>query len=919
MRAARSPLYVLTALLMGSLAAQAQTAPSEWRCQPAADGQGWACGLHELPSGPYRLPALPERSAAVGPDATRPVTPASPTPASVPAQAETRLADSAAPETPPTSSARREAPLRPVQELPPAQLDWSPRADIPAEQWLAQGNGHCAGLYLDPLADVDRAALNPETADFQVTADSGLMQEAEDRFVLEGNVAFQQGYRQGGADSATLERDNNRLYLDGNVKLREPGLLIRADHATLDRDSGRASADGVHFVAHEEHARGTAARLTRESEGVYTLQGSRYTTCEPGSNTWSIGSGKLHLDQNTGIGRASHTVLRLKNVPVAYLPYIEFPIDDRRKTGFLWPSFSNSNRGGIDIATPYYLNLAPNYDATITPRYIQKRGAMLETQFRHLNPLGHWTVNMAYLGNDDQYVEDRSEFNVERKQRLGLPVTASDYDVDKERWLFGLEQSGSFARGWRTRIDYTRVSDEEFLRDLDPVSLDIRRQGHLDQRAEISYSGNQWQFLAELQHYQTILHDTNEPYAQLPHLELLRHGSGEAFRPDWTLTTDYSFFAHDQRIRGQRLYVAPSLVFPMRWQAGFLEPTLTLRHLSYALAGSNANNIGDPNAILPPAGTQITGSTSVTSPAFSLDAGLIFERDFEHNGNAWQQTLEPRLFYRYADYENQDHLPNFDTNNVDFSYYQLFRDSRFNSYDRLDDTEQLTVSLASRFIDNDSGREVLSLGIGQIFYFRDLRVSARSGVPYTTEPHSEIVAQALFTPSDTFQVLSNISWHPGTNKTSEGGILGQWQLANNTLFNLGYRYRREGESWDPMTATWYNANIHQVETSAVLPISERWRLFGKLHYDINNHESLETLAGVEYESCCWMLRLVYQESLDSLWSRNTAINIPDWQRERDYAFHVQFQLKGLGDLSDNLDRLLEKAIQGFDRLGGNRR
>lgn len=905
--------YLITALLLAHSTAYAAAPDSEWQCRPKATGQGWECQPADVTPGPYRLPPLP---------ATSDATPVSGTAPALKRSGETRLVARNAPAAQQTPDAVRRA-------FTPAELDWVPSTDA----------GHCAGRYIDPLAGLDKDSNEPGSSALKVTADTGQLEETSERFVLEGGIAFEQGYRQGRSDRAEVLQAEDRILLDGNVQLREPGLLIRADRAQINTATDTGTADNVHFVAHNDHIRGEADRLEIQGSGVYQLDGSSYTTCEPQSRAWDMEAAEIHIDTNTGIGTAKHAVLHLQTVPVAYVPYMQFPVDDRRMTGFLWPSFSRSNRSGFEIATPYYLNLAPQADATLTPRYIDTRGMMYEVETRYRSPVDEWILGMAYLDKDKQYRDDLIDQNINDKLNGAppLPITPADYAVEADnRWLISLTERGNLGAGWRSHIDYTRVSDDEYFRDLDTVSIQARRQTHLEQTAILAYTSNLWSFNASVEDHQT-LGDNSEQYALLPHLALVKTAEGNSFRPNWLLLADYSFFDSDTEIRGQRLYVEPGISLPMRWAAGYISPTVKLRHVNYILNSSNENGVvynytpltlvppgpapvmtwpGDPDFSGPAAGSEITGQPSATVPMASLDAGLFFERELTWGNSPYLQTLEPRLYYLYADYEDQDNLPNFDTAEVDFSYSQLFRESRFNGYDRLDDADQTTVGLTSRFIDQQTGREVLSLAAGQIFYNRDRRVSITPGAPFDTSPDSEIAAEAVFTPSDSLRFTGSISWDPDTNKASEGGILGQWMPTSQTLLNLGYRYSREAPELDPGTGQLVNADIDQVEFSAVVPLNYQWRLFARWHYDITDNASLETLGGIEYESCCWMVRAVYQEAVDGALDLDNNNFVNTDELETDYAFYLQFQLKGLGDLADKVDSVLDNAIPGFNLMNG---
>lgn len=928
MHAIRPLSTLLVTLLMGSAMAHAGSAHPEWACKPAASGSGWDCGDPATPA--YRLHPATSSTAVTpsppAPVAAAPVTPASATQPAVtaaPVATQSPASPAASPATAPaTAAALSVAPITPQAAPTPAELDWVPRDKLPAGL-VDAAHECCHGAYVDPLANVNKGSNDPDKKPLSVSADSGVMDEDSGRMVMKGGIVFTQGYRQGHSDEAVIYRDENRVTLEGHVEMREPDLLVRADSADFHTGAGIGTANNVYFIGHKNRIRGHAGELSRTGDGAYALSDTSYTTCEPDSNAWDMTASDVTLDQNTGIGTAKNAVLHIDDVPLVYIPYLQFPIDSRRMTGMLWPAMGQSGRSGFEIAAPIYLNLAPNYDLTLTPRYLEKRGGLLEGEGRYLGDFGEWTLGGAYIGNDAKYSSDIQHAYT----NAGLAAP----QVDNERWLLNLTEKGKIGESWRTRVDYTRVSDDNYFRDLDPIGIQTQRRLNLDQAAEIAYTSDLWSFTGTAQSYQHIALTGTEPYAQLPHLVLDKRTSGEAFQPDWLLSADYSYFASETKFRGQRFYAEPGLTFPMEWTAGFLQPTVKLRQVSYAMAESNKRAALDPAYIAPPAGTDITGNPSATVPLFSLDGGLYFERNMSWASNDYTQTLEPRFYYLYAGYKNQDKLPNFDTSLASFNYQRMFRDSRFTGFDRLGDANQTAVGVTTRFIDEKTGREQLSFGLGQVFYFQDRRVNTTPGVIDTTQ-YSEIAGYSAFTPTETFAMITDLSWDPLLNQVTEGGLQAQWAPDTRAVFNAGYRYRRVGSAllagscllgpgipsaWDP-TCHYTNEDVNQAELSAIVPLTPQWRLFAQAHYDLSNHLPIQNLGGLEYENCCWKARVVYVDAIKGAIDLDNNGFVSDNELKRDYAFYFQLQLKGLGDLADKLDTLLENNIPGFARMNGKK-
>ena len=328
----------------------------------------------------------------------------------------------------------------------------------------------------------------------------------------------------------------------------------------------------------------------------------------------------------------------------------------------------------------------------------------------------------------------------------------------------------------------------------------------------------------------------------------------------------------------------------MRWAAGFIVPSAKIRSLSYDLDELSAGDDTSPSA---------------STPLVTLDMGLIFERAGTFSGSSYTQTLEPRLFYFYSDYDDQIGNPDFDTKELDFSYSQLFRDSRFSGNDRLDDANQTSVGITSRFINNDDGREIITLSIGQIFYLEDRRVQLGSSAFEDTVSNSNIATEIQIQPSDNTWLTTSLLWNSRTDTIDEGGFGVHYQTNNSSLYNLGYRFRRDSVRTLGNT----RRDLSQADASIVLPITDRWSVFGRYRYDIEEQYALDEMVGVQYDDCCWMVRLLYQQSVDDQYANelNDQIIV-----ERDYAFVLEFQLKGLGSLGNKAESFLRESILGYE-------
>jgi LPS-assembly protein len=761
-----------------------------------------------------------------------------------------------------------------------SQWDFLPRQQLTDPSTCPTG---CSGAYQAPAADWEGADKNPDQAPLRADAASSSM--VGDAVSLRGEVLISQGNRSVKADNAEFNRETNQLTLTGNIEAREPSLLLRADQAQVNTDSNLGRFDNALFVIHDSSMRGTAKVLQRNSTDTIDLKGGSVTQCTPDDVAWTINAASIHLDTAEGMGVAKHARLNIKNIPLLYVPYFSFPIDDRRKTGLLAPSFGSSNDNGFELTVPYYLNIAPSFDATLAPHFIEKRGTMLEAELRHLNRWGSWLIAGSDL-NDDQYTDTPS------------PSQANEVPPQEHRWIGSLNHQGKLF-GLSTRIDYSKVSDEDFFDDLATDSLELKRTTHLNQQATLGYNVANWQVELTAQDHQTVDELLNKQYQLMPRFSVERNFIGTSFALDWQLAAEFTDFQHDQSIAdggnfvtGERNFGEFGLSYPMRWAAGFITPTAKLRSISYQLDDTAAG---------------VDDSPSASAPLASLDMGLIFERSFQFSDSNYLQTLEPRLYYLYSEYQQQDAAtPNFDSRELQFSYSQLFRDSRFSGHDRLADADQLSVGVTSRFINDRSGHELLTLSVGQIFYFDDRKIQLDNN-QNLLQSSSAIATEVLYQPREQLWLSNNLLWDSREDKLEEGGLGLHYQTDSNSLYNLSYRYRRLGTT----SLTEGSRDLSQLDASMALAINDRWSLFSRYRYDTEDHRSLDQMVGVQYDDCCWMVRLLYQEGVKDQFIDELS-NLP--VVENDYAFLLEFQLKGLGSLGNKAERLLTESILGYEDL-----
>lgn len=750
-----------------------------------------------------------------------------------------------------------------VSAEPPtaASIDWRPRSELPPEQqaWLPP---FCRGGYLEPDVAVQQGAVPVSGAPVNASALSARY-EMDTRLHLEGDVRLSQAGTMITGDRAVYDQTSGQVSVTGPMTSRSPGMLLTGDSARYDVNSGFFSINDATFLFHQAEMRGQASQITRPENQIIAIDQGYLTTCAPDRNDWSLVASDIRLNRAEGFGTAKHVRLQVKDVPVFYWPWASFPIDDRRKTGFLYPTFGTSNTGsGFYLSTPYYLNLAPHYDATITPQYIHGRGLHTEAEGRYLSRFGESVLQVGYINNDDDY---RNEFPGE----------------DGERWGLDFYSRAYFGGGWQGYADYSAVSDNDYLSDLNQT-LDIGTATHLLRRGGVRYQ-DQWQlFEAYVAGYQTItdtVADRNKPYEQLP--EILYGANVPLGIFELGLESQYTYFDRDNdgltgldRAVGQRARAIPEVALPMRAIWGYARPSVSLDQTWYELEDYD---LGD-------------SSFDRSVPVAEFDSGIYLDRSTSLFGDEYNQSLEPRLYYVYADAdEDQEDIPNFDSGLRSFRFDNLFQPNRFVGGDRVGDANQTTVALTSRFNNMATGVETARFSLGQVFYHedRDVTLNGRGG---GTRSESSYAGEAVLRPLDTLDIRVSGLWDPRENETEEGrSVLAYHSPDYRYLVSAGHTYTRGANGVD---------SFEQMDIGAIFPVTDNISLIGRWVYDSQLDETVGTLAGFEYNNCCWSFQLVQQRYLTD-------------DEEVDSRIVFQVQLKGLGG-SGGTGNTLSDAFYGYD-------
>ncbi|MEW6166383.1 MAG: LPS assembly protein LptD [Pseudomonadota bacterium] len=704
-----------------------------------------------------------------------------------------------------------------------------------------------ACLLMAPAARIEAACTQPDDAlsepegpsDPRVVLDADQVDlGAEGLSKLEGSVRLRQGDKLFSAEALEYDAQARSIEVRAESMFRNKDLLIRSKSASFDLDAETGRFDGTDFVLRERAARGSSESIRLKADGTAQLDDVRYTTCRPGSDAWYLQAGAIKLDQEEGLGTARHARLRFFGVPILYAPWFQFPIDDRRRTGLLFPTIGESDKTGWDLRVPVYLNLAPNYDATLMPRYMSDRGLQLDAEGR--------------------YLLRRAE------GRLGYEYLADDELTGERRTYAELEHRGLLSRKLGVDVRYADVSDPEYFEDLGG-SVDLSAITHLERSARFTYNAPAaYTVQALFQDYQTItsnLDAVDEPYRRLPQLRIDAITRNDVWDIRLGGSGEYVNFVRADSVEAQRVDLHPYLRLEKDRVAWFAKSQLDFRYTAYALTGTAA---GQPSEV------------DRSLPIFSAEYGLRFERITPSGA---PQTLEPRLFYLFVPYENQNDLPVFDSGEPDFDFTQLFARNRFSGEDRISDANQFAVALTGRQLDADTGRVRASASIGQLFRFEAPEVRL-PGEPAPDRGATDFIGGLDYYLLDHWTLRVDTQWSPETSdftRTSAGLRYRDQRRA----FEVAYRYR-EGL-------------LEQTDVIASTPLYAGFSLIGRWRYSVQDGNSLDTLASLQYETCCWALRTSYRRYVAGEGDFNAGV-------------YLQLELKGLARLGSGLTNLFPRSM-----------
>lgn len=692
-----------------------------------------------------------------------------------------------------------------------------------------------------------------------------------------GNVDLNRADQHLSADKASYDSVADTMDAQGNVIYSEDTLALASDTVSISLGKDEARIRQAQFIEAGAPLRGTAEVMYRDNKSLSRYHEATFTSCPPGNQDWVMHASRVKINRESGQGSAKNAWLEFKGVPVVYTPYISFPVDNRRTSGLLAPTWSNTERNGFDFAAPFYWNIAPNYDAVITPRYMQKRGEMLRNKFRYLTESSQGSLGAEILPDDQ--LRNKSRYSATFK--------------DNTRFTDRLTSA--------TNLNY--VSDKEYFNDMNNA-LGFQTNRFLPSTSYLNYSRPDFAISGGVNHYQSVdktITDAGMPYDILPRVNLSLGHNFDNMPLALAMENQYTHFYHTDLVNGQRLNLAPSVSFPLESSAGFFIPKITGQYTNYQLTNRTAANQPD--------------NISRFLPIFSADTGMTFEKQLDIGGSAYTHTLEPRLFYLYIPRKDQSDIPVFDTAAFDTSFYSLFRENRFSGVDRIQDANQITVAGSSRFIDAATGLEPLKISLGQILYFQDRTVNL-PGVTDQTSTTSNFIGELSGQVTNHLSYTAGAQWDPEANGFARGLAMLKYRNQPDEIFDVGYRYRRntpndQSSFINPLnnvtTQTAVGQTISQTDVSFRWPLAAGWYGLGRWQYSFNFGKTTESFIGIEKENCCWRLRVIGRRYING--ATTTDILAPDAKPEN--AVFVQLELKGLTGFGDQVDKFLQRNLNGY--------
>ena len=779
--------------------------------------------------------------------------------------------------------------------------------------------------------------------------------------ILSGNVIITQQNRQVTGNQArsipnAKTHQAETLNIQGDVKVRQPGAVMRGDQAHINLQNNSAWIENAVFrykptgTAPEQiydqqrqltllqvrgtNYRGTAKKFDQIKPKLINLNHVTITSCNPYSKAWNLSAKEIVLDQAEGVGTAYQTWISLQGVPVFYTPYLRFPIDNRRKTGFLSPLLKYSDISGLGVGTLFYWNMAPNYDMTVTPLYYTNRGMQYNDLFRYLTWESSGQMYFSALPGDKLFAENKEAWTTGSDPYPASPERSKLAATSDDRYQFAWQDNTQYTPSWSSQVQFDYTNDDYYILDFGDAPMlsssnplvSLLPNMQLSQMVSSTYATDHWSLNGLLQNYETLhpvtLGTQQDQYSRLPQINLIGSYPHEFLNLDYHLSTQFTDFEKPlwefnyptnvypgapsmappgTAVTGQRYDAEPSIDLPLTTVWGYLKPQVTFEGTQYELA-------------VPASITTQKKQIGRAIPIYDLDSGLYFDRDITIRKEDFTQTLEPRLFYLNVPYVNQYGLPIFDTSlNPIATYYQLFSTNQFTGIDRIQNADQVTAGVTSRFIKSDTGYDVLDASIGEIYYFanRDVLLSntpptAATPLPDTnTAKISPIDGQINWQFRHFWNATGNLAYDPINKYVQNSNVALTFNVDNSHIISTSYGFVKNGDPFPNAISTSPQNNFQQFSMGTSWPLNYQWHFLADGNYNVSHHYFQTYFYGLEYHSCCWAVRLLNSKTYLGFQPNGTS---PTY----DNQIYLQFTLTGLSSIGNSSpSNLLQYGLPGY--------
>lgn len=779
----------------------------------------------------------------------------------------------------------------------------------------------CGGYYQQPATVLDHP--QPKAPEQEITHihASGRSTFRDDGVsILRKNVRVKQPGRLVTADKAKVKRHQGQItgiHLIGNAHLWEYNKLLASPDINIDFLTHTTTMQRVAYhlfrPLHHPHTDLAADRAGDDAYGIaehvkrnnksdkLVLKNATYSTCNPLDPTWHISADSITIDEQHNKASAKGMVMWLKGVPIFYLPYFTFTLKHHRKSGFLFPGFSHSDDSGYIIDLPFYWNMAPNYDLTITPYWMSERGFQIRTLFRYLSKSSHGLIHLSFLPDD-------REFNRFRKKPRPQTATSIPYinelnGFDNNRFYAAASNHSQWGPHWKSDVIINYTSDPYYFKDFSDDYASVTNNQLLNE-ISLQYTGWHWQLFGMLQAYQTlhlidqISSNTVNQYQRLPDIGIAAEYPNIYHQLSFSINAEAVNFLYDsddfapftyQRPEGQRLHIQPSLRYPMRWSEGYLTPEIMLDNTDYwAKTAVSSAGVHRPHM-----------SASRNLPILDIDSGLYLDRHVQFGDSDYIASIEPRVFYLYVPYENQNKYPNFDTQLLPFSTDQLFARNRFSGFDRVANANQVTLAMSADLTNSVTGQRKLHATVGLIYYFTQSKVCLTTGCQTPDRDISPIVGKLTYYPFAHWSVTGKMAWDTHLNTVNNAEANLKYHLDDHRIISLGYTYvHRVQEAGGIPISAFGGTSTNVLHLGMTWPLNDHWSVLGYWYYNIREDLPENYFVGVEYDTCCLALRGIVERTY-------TGNNLQgDHQFKTTYM--VQFLLKGLSSYGGDAEDLLSK-------------